>query len=64
MALEKSVHDTLELYLTVKVGPRVAKEYLEKFESRDDDFANKAIKMFETRHSVRREDVDRLFETE
>jgi hypothetical protein len=64
MVLDKSVRDTLELYLTIKLGPRVGKEYLEKFEERDDDFANKAIQLFETRMSMRREDIDRLFEKE
>ncbi len=62
MALQKSIRDTLELYLTVKVGPRIAKEYISKFEGRGDDFANEAIKLFETRMSMRREDIDRLFE--
>lgn len=64
MSLQKSIHDTLELYLNAKVGPRVAKEYLIKFEERGDDFANTAISLFETRTTMRREDVDRLFEKE
>ena len=60
MQPEKSQLDTLELYLWKMVSEEKAKELIKKFSDSDEETANKAIKLFETRHSVRLQDIQRL----
>ena len=60
MQPEKSQLDTLELYLSKMVSVEKTKEIIKQFADSDEDTANKAIKLFETRHSVRLQDVQRL----
>jgi len=59
MALEKSMRDTLEIYLKAIVGKQ-APAYVAKFEAAGPNKAHEAIRAMESRHNMRREDVDRL----
>ncbi|MCK4327968.1 MAG: hypothetical protein KAW41_05915 [Candidatus Diapherotrites archaeon] len=62
MEPEKSQLDTLELYLRKMVSEEKTKELIRKFVDAGEDVADKAIKLFETRHSVRLQDIERLLE--
>jgi len=60
MEPEKSQLDTLELYLSKLVSEEKTKEIIRKFADSDEETANNAIKLFETRHSVRLQDIERI----
>lgn len=60
MAPEKSQLDTLEMYLRSLVSEGKAKSLRKQFESKTEELADEAIKMFETRSHVRLQDIEGL----
>ncbi len=62
MEPNKSQLDTIELYLRKLVSESKAKEVVARFAKKDEEVADKAIKLFETRSMVRLQDIERVFD--
>ena len=60
MQPEKAQLDTLDLYLRKIVSEDKAKALVKRFAGKDEEKAQEAIKLFETRSQVRVQDVERL----
>ena len=62
MAPNKSQLDTIELFLSKMVSTEKAALLRTKFEKKDEELADKAIKLFETRRTLRIQDIEKLLE--